>query len=191
MIQICTHCRPDCRSELFQICYLNNYISVISIPEEVLRKSVNNERCPAAEECYSDGCHEDVGATTTLVGNLWGAWRAEKRKEDHQNYIQHSRKRRRIVDTAGKLHKNNYLFDKKKGKLFFTFFFSAKKIKQLFLAREQKKGGKKFFLFIGHEVLFYGTPFLHCARRNYVCGAIRKQSEEVSSSGGSSLEFWD
>jgi hypothetical protein len=60
-------------------------------------------------------------------------------------------------------------------------------IKHLFLAREQKNSGKKF---IGHEVLFYETPFLHRARRNYVCGAIRKQSEEVSSSGGSSLEFW-
>jgi hypothetical protein len=64
-------------------------------------------------------------------------------------------------------------------------------IKQLFLAREQKNSGKKFFLFIRHKVLFYETPFLHPARRNYVCGAIRKQSEEVSSSGGSSLEFWD
>jgi hypothetical protein len=64
-------------------------------------------------------------------------------------------------------------------------------IKLLFLAREQKKNGKKFFIFIEHEVLFYETPFLHRARRNYVCGAIRKQLEEVSSSGGSSLEFWD
>jgi hypothetical protein len=64
-------------------------------------------------------------------------------------------------------------------------------IKQLFLAREQKNSGKKFFLFIGHEVLFYEKPFLYRARRNYVCGAIRKQSEDVSSSGGSSLEFWD
>jgi hypothetical protein len=43
------------------------------------------------------------------------------------------------------LSKNNYLFDKKKG--------------------------KKFFLFIGHKVLFFETPFLHRARRNYVCGA--------------------
>jgi hypothetical protein len=42
-----------------------------------------------------------------------------------------------------------------------------------------KKKGKKFF-FIGHEVLFYETLFLHRARRIYVCG----QSEEVSSSGG-------
>jgi hypothetical protein len=55
------------------------------------------------------------------------------------------------------------------------------------LAREQKNSGQKFFLFIGHEVLFYETPFLHRARRNYVCG----QSEEVSRSDGSSLEFWD
>jgi hypothetical protein len=60
-------------------------------------------------------------------------------------------------------------------------------IKQLFLAPEHKNSEKKFFLFIEHEVLFYETPFFHRARRNYVCG----QSEEVSSSGGSSLEFWD
>jgi hypothetical protein len=46
---------------------------------------------------------------------------------------------------------------------------------------------QKFFLFIEHEVLFYETPFLHRTRRIYVCG----QSEEVGSSGGSSLEFWD
>jgi hypothetical protein len=51
----------------------------------------------------------------------------------------------------------------------------AQVIKLLFLAREQKNSGKKFFLFIGHEVLFYETPFLHGTRRNYVCGAIRKQ----------------
>jgi hypothetical protein len=51
----------------------------------------------------------------------------------------------------------NYLFDKKKGKLFFTVFF---------LAREQKNRGKKFFLFIEHEVLFYETRFLHPARTN-------------------------
>jgi hypothetical protein len=38
------------------------------------------------------------------------------------------------------------------------------------LARKQKNSGKKFFLFIEHEVLFYETPFLHRARRNYVCG---------------------
>jgi hypothetical protein len=44
-----------------------------------------------------------------------------------------------------------------------------------FLAREQKNSGNKLFLFIGHEVLLYETPFLHRARRNYVCGAIRKQ----------------
>jgi hypothetical protein len=56
----------------------------------------------------------------------------------------------------------NYLFDKKKGKLFFTGFF---------LTREQKNSGKKFFLFIGHEVLFYETPFLHGAIRIYFCGA--------------------
>jgi hypothetical protein len=36
----------------------------------------------------------------------------------------------------------------------------------VFLAREQKNSGKKFFLFIGHEVLFYETPFLHRPRRN-------------------------
>jgi hypothetical protein len=67
------------------------------------------------------------------------------------------------------------LFDKKKGKLFFTGFFfkravlarvrrvegGARVLKQLFLAREQKNSGKKFFLFIEHEVLFYETPFLH------------------------------
>jgi hypothetical protein len=70
-------------------------------------------------------------------------------------------------------HKNNYLFDKKKGKLF--------------LAREQKNSGKKFFLFIEHEVLFYETPFLHRARGNYVCSATalaRPHLEEVSSRGG-------
>jgi hypothetical protein len=43
------------------------------------------------------------------------------------------------------LNINNYVFDKKKG--------------------------KKFFLFIEHEVLFYETPFLHRATRIYVCGA--------------------
>jgi hypothetical protein len=45
-------------------------------------------------------------------------------------------------------------------------------IKQLFLAREQKNSGKKFFLFIGHEVMFFETPFLHPARRNYVCDYV-------------------
>jgi hypothetical protein len=40
-----------------------------------------------------------------------------------------------------------------------------------FLAREQKKQWKKFFLFIGHKVLFFETPVLHRARRDYVCGA--------------------
>jgi hypothetical protein len=54
--------------------------------------------------------------------------------------------------TDNRSQKNNYLFDKKKGKLFFTVFF---------LAREQKNSGKKFFLFIEHGVLFYETPFLH------------------------------
>jgi hypothetical protein len=44
-------------------------------------------------------------------------------------------------------------------------------IKQLFFAREQKNSGKKFFLLIEHEVLFYETPFLHRATRIYVCGA--------------------
>jgi hypothetical protein len=60
--------------------------------------------------------------------------------------------------------KYNYLFDKKKGKLFFTVFFpSAKKscfstsapgggggarvLKQLFLAREKKNQWKKVFSF--------------------------------------------
>jgi hypothetical protein len=52
-------------------------------------------------------------------------------------------------------------------------------IKLLFLAREQKNSGKKFFLFIEHEVLFYETPFLQRARRNDVCGAIRKKSAVV------------
>jgi hypothetical protein len=60
------------------------------------------------------------------------------------------------------------LFDKKKDKLFFTGFF---------LAREQKNSGKKFFLFIGHEVLFYETPFLHRPRRNYVCGACETTAD--------------
>jgi hypothetical protein len=59
------------------------------------------------------------------------------------------------------LYKHNYLFDKKKG--------------------------KKFFLFSDMKFCFMKRLFLHSARTNYVCG----QSEEVSSSGGSSLEFWD
>jgi hypothetical protein len=36
---------------------------------------------------------------------------------------------------------------------------------------------KKFFLFIEHEVLFYETPFLHRARRNYVCGACETTAD--------------
>jgi hypothetical protein len=70
----------------------------------------------------------------------------------------------------------------------------ARVIKQLFLAREQKNSGKKFFLFIEHEVLFYEMPFLQRARRIYVCGATalaRPHLEEVSSSVPSSLDFWD
>jgi hypothetical protein len=47
----------------------------------------------------------------------------------------------------------------------------------LFLAREQKNSGKKFFLFMGHEVLFYETSFLHRARRNYVCGACETTAD--------------
>jgi hypothetical protein len=93
------------------------------------------------------------------------------------------------------------LFDKKKGKLVFTGFFSSAK-KSCFITSapggrgggRQKNSGKKFFLFIEHEVLFYETPFLHSARRIFVCGATalaRPHLEEVSSSGGSSLEFWD
>jgi hypothetical protein len=57
-----------------------------------------------------------------------------------------------------------------------------------------KNSGKTFFIFIEHEVLFYETPFLHRARRIYVCGATAlaiPHLEEVSSSGRSSLEFWD
>jgi hypothetical protein len=87
------------------------------------------------------------------------------------------------------------LFDKKKGKLFFTVFFSSAKkscfitsvpggggvgarvIKQLFLARKQKNRGKKFFLFIEHEVLLYETPFLQRASRNYVCGACETTAD--------------
>jgi hypothetical protein len=81
----------------------------------------------------------------------------------------------------------------------YPFYYASTKnppgalvIKQLFLAREQKNSGKKFFLFIEHEVLFYETPFLHRARRIYVCGATalaRPHLEEVSSSDGLSLEF--
>jgi hypothetical protein len=48
-----------------------------------------------------------------------------------------------------------------------------------------KKQWKKVFSFIGHEVLFYETPFLHRATRNYVCG----QSEEAAVVAG--REFWD
>jgi hypothetical protein len=72
----------------------------------------------------------------------------------------------------------NYLFDKKKGKLlFFTVFFSsAKKGTSLFSTRT-KKQWKKVFLFIEHEVLFYETPFLHRARRNYVCGACETTAD--------------
>jgi hypothetical protein len=55
-------------------------------------------------------------------------------------------------------------------------------IKQLFLAREQKNSGKKFFLFIKHEVLFYVAPFLHRARRNYLCGATTLEKERESTS---------
>jgi hypothetical protein len=50
-------------------------------------------------------------------------------------------------------------------------------IKQLFLAQEQKNSGNKFFLFIEHEVLFYETPFLYRARRNYVCGACEMTAD--------------
>jgi hypothetical protein len=46
-----------------------------------------------------------------------------------------------------------------------------------------KKQWKKVFSFFEHAVLFYETPFLHRAGTIYLCG----QSEEVSSSGGSSL----
>jgi hypothetical protein len=53
----------------------------------------------------------------------------------------------------------------------------ARVIKQLFLALEQKNSGKKFFLFIEHEVLFYETPFSHRARRNYVCGACETTAD--------------
>jgi hypothetical protein len=78
------------------------------------------------------------------------------------------------------------LFDKKKGKLFFTVFFSSAK-KSCFstsapglFSTRTKKQWNKVFSFIEHEVLFYETPFLHRAGTIYVCG----QSEEVSSSGG-------
>jgi hypothetical protein len=94
---------------------------------------------------------------------------------------------------------------KRKENFFSLVFFSSAKRAVLsrlrrveggarFLAREQKKSGKKFFLFIGHEVLFYETPFLHGARQIYVCGGTalaRPHLQEVSSSGGSSHEFWD
>jgi hypothetical protein len=46
----------------------------------------------------------------------------------------------------------------------------------MFLTREQKYSGKKFFLFIEHEVLFYERPFLHRARRNYVYGSQKKSA---------------
>jgi hypothetical protein len=94
------------------------------------------------------------------------------------------------------------LFDKKKGKLFFTVFFRVLKRAVLSRVRRVEGGGhenkktveKSFFFFIKHEVLFYETPFLHRTRRIYVCGATalaRPHLEEVSSSGGLSLEFWD
>jgi hypothetical protein len=47
---------------------------------------------------------------------------------------------------------NNYLFDKKKGKLFFTGFFSSAKT-ALFSTRT-KKQWKKVFSFFEHGVLF-------------------------------------
>jgi hypothetical protein len=47
--------------------------------------------------------------------------------------------------------KNNYLFDKKRGKLFFTGFFSSAKNSR-FITRARS-------FFIGHEVLFYETTF--------------------------------
>jgi hypothetical protein len=114
----------------------------------------------------------------------------------------------------------NYLFDKKKGKLFFTGFFfececlwRSEKKSAVVAGRvlnfgtkegnigqtdrvvdymcfsplrrktselegeEYTSSGKKFFLFIGHEVLFYEMPFLHRARRNYVCGAVRRSQQ--------------
>jgi hypothetical protein len=59
------------------------------------------------------------------------------------------------------------LFDKKKGTSDKTALFSTR----------TKNSGKKFFLFIEHEVLFYETPFLHRARRNYVCGAVETTAD--------------
>jgi hypothetical protein len=43
--------------------------------------------------------------------------------------------------------------------------------------KRKENSGKKFFLFIKHEVLFYETPFLHRARRNYLCGATALERE--------------
>jgi hypothetical protein len=48
------------------------------------------------------------------------------------------------------LDKNNYLFDKKKGKLFFTGFF---------LAREQKTVEKSFFFLSNMKFCFMKRPF--------------------------------
>jgi hypothetical protein len=58
-------------------------------------------------------------------------------------------------------------------------------IKQLFLAREQKNSGKRFFLFIGHEVLFYETPF-YTALEETMSVASQKKSAVVA---GQVLKF--
>jgi hypothetical protein len=73
---------------------------------------------------------------------------------------------------------NNYLFDKKKGKNL-AFFLSDMKFyffKQIASALE--------------ETMSVAQPHLR-KPESLLIGASRKQSEEISSSGGLSLEFWD
>jgi hypothetical protein len=79
-----------------------------------------------------------------------------------------------VLPTKVSGHDNNYLFDKKKVVLFlsdmkFCFF------KRLASALEETMSVARLHL---------GKP------ERLLIGASRKQSQEVSSSGGSSLEFW-
>jgi hypothetical protein len=71
------------------------------------------------------------------------------------------------------------LFDKKKEKLFFTVFFSSAKnscfITSAPLAREQKTVETVFY-FIGHEVLFYETPFYTAIEETRSVGSQKKSA---------------
>jgi hypothetical protein len=72
---------------------------------------------------------------------------------------------------------------KRKENFFSLFFFRV--LKTALFSTRTKKQLKKVFSFIGHEVLFYETPFLHRATRNYVCW----QSEEAAVVAGRVLNF--